>query len=871
MVKNVHFDHNIIKEFKHNQILLELISDFSYSCICDFPQEKESYINCKLEHLSDSFFDLTGYTKDHINRNEFWRVIHPEDQLNVERQLQLPKPGSKDVVEFRIMGSDDKIIWLKNYIYSVEDENQGVRHIYGVAQDITEAKTTEIETKDMAEFFGTLTDKMPSSIFYKDINGVYIGCNKEYAEFLGLTKNEIIGKSVHDIFSKDLADEYHKMDMELLKNPGKQFLHWKMDHSDGTTHDVLFNKATYSNNEGELVGIVGIMVDITDLKQIERSLRESEEKYRLLVENSSDVIWKMSLNGYFTFITPGIEELSGYTPEEALNLHLSDYVLEDYYPKVMKELLDQLGKPVYERATSEYMELEMYRKDGSVIDIEIYAKWTYDDEGNPVGLQGSTRNISKRKKVEIALKRSESLYRTIFENTGAATLIFNKQGIITMINTELERIFGYSKEEVVNKMNWMEFVPSDKFPMMMEYHKQREIDPETAPSTYETEFTTKSGEILTTQITVDKIPNSDEFVTSVIDITDLVKTQKALTESEEKFRQMAENIEELMYIIDPKMSEILYVSPSYEKIWGRSTKELYKEPKSWIKTIYPEDRKKAITHILTAEDKVISEDDPGVEFRIIQPDGTIRWIWGRAFPVLNDKGELYRIAGIGMDITDRKIAEDEVKSSLKEKELLLREIHHRVKNNLQIIVSLLNLQMQHVEDESALDILAESHNRVKSMATLHEKLYESPDLTHINFKYYIEKLVTDLFYSYKVKVGTIEPVIKTVDLDMGIDTAIPCGLIINELVSNSIKYAFPDGRKGTVTVEFKKNNDELFLKVSDNGIGMCKNIKPDSPQTFGLQLVENLVNQLDGTLNMDINHGTEFAIKFKELVYLDRI
>jgi len=743
-------------------------------------------------------------------------------------------------------------------------------HIYGAAQNITKTKESEKETRDMLEFLQTLSNTIPSSIFYKNTEGIYLGCNKEYAEFLGLKKDEIIGKTVYDILSKDLADKYHKMDMELFKNPGKQFYQWKMDHNDGTIHDVLFNKATYSNTEGDLAGVVGVMVDITDLKQIERELKESEEKYRLLVENSSDVIWTMSLDGYFTFITPGVEELSGYTPEEALNLHLSDYILEAYYPKVMQDIFKQLNKPVTERASSKYMELKEYKKDGSIIDIEVYTKWIFDDNGNPVGLQGSTRDITERKKVEKALTRSESLYRTIFENTGAATLLFNKEGIITQINSELERMSRYSKDEVVNKMCWMNFVPPEKLPMMLDYHQQREIDPDSVPSTYETKFIIKSGDILTTQITVDKIPNSEEYVTSIIDITDLVNTQKALEESEEKFRQIAENIEEVMYIIDPKMSKILYISPSYEKIWGCRRDELYYEPKSWLEAIHSDDRKKAINHIFTANQEVISRDDPGIEYRIIRPDGSIRWIWGRAFPVLNDEGEVYRIAGIALDITDRKLAEEEVKYSLKEKELLLREIHHRVKNNMQIIISLLSLQTQHVDDNETLGILTESQNRVKSMAMIHEKLYESTDLTHINFRCYLEKLVSDLFYSYQVEIGTIKPIIKTRDLDMGLDTAIPCGLIINELVTNSLKYAFPDGRKGTITVEFDKYDDEFFLKVSDDGIGM-NDLKHDSLETLGLQLVESLVNQLDGIISSDTNHGTEFIITFKELIYKDRI
>ncbi len=869
----VGIDHisQMINDSDLNNILLELVSDFTYYYTYDSPHENNSFSDYKLEMITDSFFNITGYNNEDLNINQGWMcIVHPEDSQIAQKQLEKTKPGSKDVVEFRILDSDGDVIWIKNFVYCFKDY-EGVIHIYGAAQDITDVKNSEMEAKDMVEFLKTLADTIPSSIFYKDTHGKYLGCNKGYAEFLGLEKDEISGKGVYDIFPKNLADKYHKMDSELFTNPGKQFYDWKMIATDGTLKDVTFKKATFLDSEGNLAGIVGVMLDITDIKSAEMALNEREKKYRLLAENSSDVVWTMSLDGRFTFISPSVEELYGYTTEEALNMHLSDYMDDEGYRDVMQELMAELSKPLEERSASRYLEIQQYRKDGSMVDVEVHTKWLHDDDGKITGLQGSTRDISERKKVEKALKRSEALYKTIFENTGAATLLFNKEGIVTMINSELERMSGYSKEEVVNKMRWMEFVPPEKLQMMLEYHRQREIDPGSVPSTYETEFIIKSGEILTTQITVDKIPNSDEYVTSVIDISDLKKAQISLQTSEEKFRQMAENIEEVMYIIDPAMSQILYISPSYENIWGRDVEEVYKEPKSWIEAIHPDDRGEALKHIFTSDQEVNYRDDPGIEYRIVQPDGNIRWIWGRSFPVFNDEGEPYRIAGIALDITDRKVAEDEVKSSLKEKELLLREIHHRVKNNLQIIISLLNLQTQHVDDEETMDILTESQNRVKSMAMLHEKLYESTDLTHINFKYYIEKLVTNLFYSYNVEVGTIKPVIKTTDLEVGIDTAVPCGLIINELVANSIKYAFPEGCKGTVTVEFGKNEDEFFLKVADNGIGMSKDIKPDSPQTLGLQLVENLVNQLDGALSIDINHGTNFTIKFKELIYKDRI
>jgi two-component sensor histidine kinase len=167
--------------------------------------------------------------------------------------------------------------------------------------------------------------------------------------------------------------------------------------------------------------------------------------------------------------------------------------------------------------------------------------------------------------------------------------------------------------------------------------------------------------------------------------------------------------------------------------------------------------------------------------------------------------------GVIVDLTDIKNIENNLKASLNEKEILLREIHHRVKNNMQIISSLLNLQTEYVDDEEAVNVLKESQNRVRSMAIIHEKLYQSKDLTHINFVDYIQSLVLNLFYSYDIDNTQIKPILKIEDISLNIETAVPCGLIISELISNSLKYAFPNRMNGEIIVSLKSEKDTYQL------------------------------------------------------------
>jgi PAS domain S-box-containing protein len=226
------------------------------------------------------------------------------------------------------------------------------------------------------------------------------------------------------------------------------------------------------------------------------------------------------------------------------------------------------------------------------------------------------------------------------------------------------------------------------------------------------------------------------------------------------------------------------------------------------------------------------------------------------------KSAIYRVF---QDITKRRQADDRIKASLKEKEILLREIHHRVKNNMQIISSLLKLQSKYIEDDKYLDLFKESRNMIESMAIIHERLYHSEDLSKINIKEYTRDLVNNLFHAYNINKSVIKSKINVDTVTLGMDFAILCGLIINELVTNSIKYAFPDNRKGEIEIAFRQTDENNFeLVVSDNGVGIPEDVDIRKTQSLGLRLITMLVDdQLEGEINLVRGKGTEFQIKFK--------
>jgi len=216
------------------------------------------------------------------------------------------------------------------------------------------------------------------------------------------------------------------------------------------------------------------------------------------------------------------------------------------------------------------------------------------------------------------------------------------------------------------------------------------------------------------------------------------------------------------------------------------------------------------------------------------------------------------------EIAERKLVEEALNKSIKEKDVLLKEIHHRVKNNLQIVSSLLSLQSQYVNEPGSVELFKESQSRIISMALIHEKLYQTGDLTRINLSEYANELIGDLFRSYSVNTHLVKYQIESKNILLDINTAIPCGLIINELVTNSIKHAFPDNRSGEIKIDIQCHDGNCILKIADNGVGFPDDLDINDVKTLGLQLVTSLTKQLDGTIKLDREGGTCFTIKFNE-------
>jgi len=489
--------------------------------------------------------------------------------------------------------------------------------------------------------------------------------------------------------------------------------------------------------------------------------------------------------------------------------------------------------------------------------------------GGELGRLGLTFDHMAR---QIALRKEALEQKTLEQNAilenALVGIAFLKDRRFVWINSKLEQMFGYRMSEVTGLTTEL-FYPS------RESYKQlgSEAYPVLAASgTYYSErlMKRKDGSLFWCSISgknIDPSELSKGAIWVLHDITERKRSEEALLISEERLRQSV-RVSNLGIFDHDHLSETIYWSAHQREIYGWGPDETV-TLRAFIECIHPEDRERITADVRRAHDPA-GDGLYGVEHRIIRRDGSVRWVITRSQTFFSGESGArrpVRTIGAVSDITERKKAEERIGQSLREKETLLRELYHRTKNNMQVITSLLNLQSFATDDEKALQIIEDTKNRIFSMALVHEKLYKAKDLSRVNLRDYIPDLTTSLMESYQICGGTISLLLDIDDIAVSIDTITPCGLVINELMTNTLKYAFPDNRAGKITISAHSNAEGIIeLRFSDDGIGLPEGVELNKPESLGLKIVHILVEtQLKGKIAIERKHGTGFVIRFKEI------
>jgi len=455
--------------------------------------------------------------------------------------------------------------------------------------------------------------------------------------------------------------------------------------------------------------------------------------------------------------------------------------------------------------------------------------------------------------------------KSIIEHTEDAIVGIGLDGTILTWNTGAEKIYGYTSHEAVGNSVTMLIPPynTDEISLILAWIKSGE-----RVTHYETLRRRKDGSLVNVSLSVspmkDRTGNVVGASSIARDITADKKLELQLEESEEKFREVFNNANDAIFLHSLKENgqpgTFTEVNDVACQRLGYTREELMQMTPSDIDSV--ETRQK----IPDFMGKIQSEGTATFETVQVTKDGGNIPVEmsSHLFNLRGDK----MVLSIARDITRRKEAEVQLRKSLEEKEMLLKEIHHRVKNNLMVISSLLSLQSRYIKDKAALAVFKESQHRARSMALIHKMLYQSTDLKCIDFGDYIKTLTTELFRTY-VTGDNIQLNMQVGKILLDINTAIPLGLIVNELISNSLKHAFPDNTQGEITVKFRKEGDEFHFTVADTGVGFPEDLDFTKTRSLGMRLVNTLVDQMNGTIELDRTKGTCFLIRFTEEEFSD--
>lgn len=465
--------------------------------------------------------------------------------------------------------------------------------------------------------------------------------------------------------------------------------------------------------------------------------------------------------------------------------------------------------------------------------------------------------LSRYQTTERRLLESEKRYSNLINRIPIPIITHTSQKFSSLNNAAVQCLGGKSAADFIGKSVW-DFVHPDYHGVVKERISQL-YRYECSVPMMEEKFITLDKRVIDVEVVANTIPLNGKSASQVIffDVTGRKLMEKALRTSDKMLRSVADTAQDYIFCKDTEFRYTFINEAMAELLGGKFKDFLGKKPdeifESQAAAIIAEVDQRAINGEIVDAIRTLPFENNKITFHVIQ------------VPMRDSDGTIIGISGIVRDITERQKVEDKLAASLKEKDILLRELYHRTKNNLQVINSLLSLQALTAKEPKITRAFRDTKNRIRTMALVHEKLYQSGNLSQINVKNYIEDLLQSLLSSFHVNPNRIKTVVTGPEIYLSIDNAIHCGLIINELVSNSIKYAFPDDLQGVITINFSYDEDHLFrLEIQDNGIGFSDSITESHSNTLGLQLVRDLVlEQLEGELIIDGDSGTKITVTFK--------
>lgn len=787
---------------------------------------------------------MLGYSLDELIGHNVDSFIAPEKVEFQKDQAKNRRKGIDAVYETCFIKKNSERLWTLISARALIDEEGKFAGSLAIINDITRYKWAEAKLAEQNNFLELLINHMPNLVFWKDKDLIIQGCNKKFADVVGISDPKmIIGKKEIDfnrISSSNISSD--NLDAELLKS-GEGIYGIEEKYYDNLKNEKIIStsKIPIKDDDNNILGILEICIDMTEQKNAEMALRKNEKLLSTLIDFLPDATLAIDKDKKIIIWNKAIEEMTGISAETMVGQGDYAYTVP-FYGVARPQLMDLFWNPDH-NITSEYpwikkegdvlvseaLAYALYNGKGAYIWVKAAPLW--DSDGNFIGAIECLRDITETKNAEKTLSESEAKYRSIFENTGAASMIIEEDTTISLANEEYVNLSGFSKEEIENLRSWTEFIAPDDVERMKKYHYDRRISETLAPRRYEFKFIRRNGELRNMICNVAMIPGTKNSIASMIDITERTKAEEALLLSEARFRALFDNNPTMYFILD-EHGFVIAVNNFGSSELGYSTEELIGKPVSFV--IYDEDK-----DLVWRRHKLALEHPMEIsrtEFRKVRKDGSIFWVKEAARAVIGADGRRLFFV-VCEDINEQKEKDIEL---LKAKELaersnklkdgFLASISHEIRTPLTGILGMTNL----IHDSFAEYVTKDEEKFFISIEKSSKRLMDSVDMI-INFsrlqagdieikpeEFSLSPVIYSLVDIYKA--AAEEKAFKLYFYSDVDDERVYADLSsvetsIGNILDNAVKYT----NSGSVVITMYRNESgKLCIDIRDTGIGISE-------------------------------------------------
>jgi len=608
---------------------------------------------------------------------------------------------------------------------------------------------------------------------------------------------------------------------------------------------------------------VALQREIAEHQRTQTALVQTKSFARYLVDHSPDMIIAAGPDGFITEFNPAAQERFGYRVEEVLGQPMSILYAD---PDAKEHVIRMM------RSGGPYIgEVRNRTKSGEVFTAFLSATRIYDEQGTYLGMMGVSRDVQRERQAGERLLQHEAKLRALFESSEHMFWTMGPGFVLTSFNRAfahmLDRLYGLDvrtpEDEPTRRLQGM--AP----PLHRQFWREHIVRAFAGEQVrFEADLCDAHGRRVYNEVFLSPVFDAQGRVMEVFgvghDITAQKEAQELVRAQGARLRAIFENSANMMFWTLDRDFRITSCNEHFRSSIAEAHGIHFALGDPFIEQMLPRVAHGEHAPIVKRFTEALTGEPQQFEVELVDKQGENVWVENFLNPIVID-GEVREISCLAYGITDRKRAQRQLFQSLHEKEVLLKEVHHRVKNNLQIVSSIFNLQAAHAgDDQRMLDLLRDSRDRIRSMAFIHESLYQNKEFSSVDLARYIDGLSRNLMLSYSPS-GNIELRTELQEVHLVLDQAIPCGLILNELISNALKHAFPDGRHGIVSITLQHAGDQVMIGVCDDGVGLPPDFDGERDGNLGLELVHTLAEQLDGSVRMMAGKGASYLLTFERI------